>query len=105
MKRHAVCLWFDGKAEEAAQYYCAAFNNSRIGSIAHYGDAGERIPGRPGKGTVMTVEFELDGLSLLALNGGPHYSMNPSISLFVSCADADEIGRLFDILSEGGSVL
>jgi predicted 3-demethylubiquinone-9 3-methyltransferase (glyoxalase superfamily) len=105
MDKLSVCLWFDGKAEDAARFYCATFKNSRIGTTARYGEAGELIPGRPAKETVMTVEFELDGLKLLALNGGPLFSINPAISLFVSCDSEEEIDRLYKVFSEGGQVL
>src|SRR5579872_5370453 len=105
MDKFAVCLWFNGKAEEAANFYCKTFKNSRLGTIAHYGKAAEQILSRPGKGTVMTVKFELDGLNVLALNGGPMFSITPAISMFVGCGSAAEIDRLYAALSEDGSVL
>ena len=105
MDKFAVCLWFDRKAEEAANFYCNTFKNSHIETTAHYGEVGDTIPGRPGKGTVMTVKFELDGLNVLALNAGPIYSITPSISMFVGRKNAVEIDRLYTALSDGGSVL
>jgi predicted 3-demethylubiquinone-9 3-methyltransferase (glyoxalase superfamily) len=105
MDNFAVCLWFDGKAEEAANFYCDTFKNSRIGTITNYGEAGEKIPGRPDKGTVMTVKLELDGLNVLTLNGGPMFSITPAISMFVGCENAAEIDRLYAALTVGGSVL
>src|ERR1700722_1085000 len=105
MDKFAICLWFDGKAEEAANFYCDTLKNSHIGTIAYYGQVGETIPGRPGKGSVMTVKFELDGLNVLALNAGPIYSITPAISMFVGCKSAAEIDRLYAALSDGGSVL
>ena len=71
MQKITPCLWFDDKAEEAANFYVSIFKNSKVGRIARYGEAGAEVSGRP-KGTVMTVEFQLEGQEFLALNGGPH---------------------------------
>ena len=90
-------LWFDGNAEEAALFYTLIFENSKIGHIARFGEAG---PGA--KGSVMTVTFEIHGQEFVALNGGPHYSFSPAISFFVSCDDQDEVDELWDKLSQGG---
>jgi predicted 3-demethylubiquinone-9 3-methyltransferase (glyoxalase superfamily) len=91
-------LWFDGKAEEAANFYTSIFNESKILNIARYGEAG---PGP--KGTVMAVTFQLEGQQFMALNGGPHYTFSPAISFFVSCETQTEVDELWDKLSEGGS--
>lgn len=91
------CLWFDGKAEEAANFYVAIFKNSRIVSTMHYGEAG---PGS--KGPVLSVTFRLDGQSFMALNGGPHYSFTPAISMFVRCETQDEVDELWEKLTAGG---
>lgn len=96
-QRMTPCLWFDGKAEEAAAFYTSIFKRSKVGTIARYGDAG---PGP--KGSVMTVEFELDGQQYLALNGGPLYKFSPAISLMVNCDTQAEIDRFWEKLSEGG---
>ncbi|HEX4181720.1 MAG TPA: VOC family protein, partial [Caulobacteraceae bacterium] len=90
-------LWFDTQAEEAARFYVSLFKNSKIGQISRYGDAG---PGP--KGGVMTISFELDGLSFTALNGGPQFKFTEAMSLSVSCDDQAEIDRLWDALCEGG---
>src|SRR5579864_7503594 len=91
------CLWFDGKAEEAANFYVAIFKNSRIVSTMHYGEAG---PGP--QRSVLSVTFRLDGQSFMALNGGPHYSFTPAISMFVRCETQDEVDELWEKLTAGG---
>jgi predicted 3-demethylubiquinone-9 3-methyltransferase (glyoxalase superfamily) len=90
-------LWFDDKAEEAANFYVSVFKNSKIGSIARYNDAG---PGP--KGSVMTVSFELEGQPFIALNGGPLYTFSPAISFFVDCKTQQEVDELWDKLTAGG---
>jgi len=79
IQRITPCLWFDDQAEEAAEFYTAIFRNSKIGTIARYGEAGQEIHGKQ-PGTVMTVAFELDGQSFTALNGGPIFKFNEAIS-------------------------
>jgi len=91
------CLWFDTEAEEAAQFYTSVFPNSRIVHVSHYGSAGPRPAGM-----VMEVEFELNGRSFLALNGGPDFAFSEAISLQADCKDQDEVDRLWVTLSEGG---
>ena len=90
-------LWFDGKAEEAMNFYISIFKKSKILSVTRYGEAG---PGP--KGTVMTATFQLDGQNFAALNGGPHYTFTPAISFFVNCETQQEVDELWDKLSEGG---
>jgi predicted 3-demethylubiquinone-9 3-methyltransferase (glyoxalase superfamily) len=90
-------LWFDDKAEEVANFYVSVFKNSKIGSVARYGDAG---PGP--KGSVMTVSFELEGQEFIALNGGPLYTFTPAISFFVDCKTQQEVDELWDKLTAGG---
>lgn len=90
-------LWFDDQAQEAAEQYVSIFPNSRIGEITKYGPAG---PGP--EGSVMTVEFELDGARLVALNGGPDFKFNESISLVVPCETQEEVDRIWDQLVDGG---
>jgi len=97
MARITPFLWFDRQAEEAADFYVSVFPNSRIKAVTRYGEAG---PGPAG--TVMTVEFELDGQLFLALNGGPVYRFNQAISFVVSCRDQGEIDAFWDRLTEGG---
>ena len=101
MQKLTPCLWFDDKAEEAVKFYVSIFKNSRIGSIAHYGEAGAQVSGRP-KGTVMTVAFQLEGQEFLALNGGPIFKFTEAISLIVNCETQEEIDKMWEKLSEGG---
>jgi predicted 3-demethylubiquinone-9 3-methyltransferase (glyoxalase superfamily) len=100
-QRITPCLWFDSEAEEAAKFYTGIFKNSRILRVSRYGDAGREIHGKPA-GTVMTVEFELDGQTFTALNGGPVFKFNEAISLQVSCETQEEVDDYWDRLSEGG---
>jgi predicted 3-demethylubiquinone-9 3-methyltransferase (glyoxalase superfamily) len=96
---HAItpCLWFDTEGEEAARFYTGVFPNSSIVRVTHYGSAGPRP-----EGTVMTVEFELDGRPYVALNGGPDFRFTEAISLQVDCESQEEVDRLWKTLSEGG---
>jgi predicted 3-demethylubiquinone-9 3-methyltransferase (glyoxalase superfamily) len=97
MQKLTPCLWFDTQGEEAAELYTSIFPNSRITQVSRYGEAA------PGKtGSVMTVEFELDGQAFTALNGGPQFTFNEAISFQVSCADQAEVDRYWDALGEGG---
>ncbi len=91
-------LWFDGKAEEAMNFYVSIFRNSRTGSISRYGEAG---PGP--KGSVMSATFVLDGQEFFALNGGPAFTFTPAISFFVNCEDTGRVDELWAKLSAGGS--
>jgi predicted 3-demethylubiquinone-9 3-methyltransferase (glyoxalase superfamily) len=90
-------LWFDHQAEEAVMFYTSIFRNSKIGSVSRYGDAG---PGP--KGSVMVMEFELDGQKFTALNGGPIFKFTPAISFFVNCESQDEVDHYWEALSEEG---
>jgi predicted 3-demethylubiquinone-9 3-methyltransferase (glyoxalase superfamily) len=99
--RIAPCLWFDSDAEEAASFYTSIFPNGAIRSVSRYGSEGQEIHGRP-EGSVMTVEFELDGQPFTALNGGPAFTFSEAISFQVSCADQAEVDHFWDRLSEGG---
>ncbi len=91
-------LWFDTEAEEAAEFYVSVFKNSRIVNVARYTEAGPRPAG-----TVMTVEFELDGQRFTGINGGPQFTFDEAISFQISCADQDEVDYYWDRLTEGGS--
>ena len=95
------CLWFDNEAEEAAKFYTSVFKNSRIGKISRYGKEGFEIHGRP-EGTVMTVEFEINGQTFTALNGGPVFKFNEAISFQVPCETQGEIDDYWEKLSAGG---
>jgi len=100
-QRITPCLWFDDQAEEAAEYYCSIFKNSKIVSVARYGKAGREIHGKPA-GTVMTVAFELDGQAFTALNGGPIFKFTEAISLQVHCETQEEVDYYWEKLSAGG---
>src|ERR1043165_2121268 len=97
MQQISTCLWFDGKAEEAAHFYTSIFKDSKIISTLHYGEAG---PGP--KGSVLTVTFQINGYEIIALNGGPHFTFTPAISLFVKCKTQEEVDYYWDRLLEGG---
>ena len=90
-------LWFDTEAEEAAGFYTSVFGDSRIVNVTHYTEAGPRPAG-----TVMTVEFELEGQRFIGINGGPEFSFDEAISLLVNCADQDEVDYYWERLLEGG---
>src|ERR1700682_2480570 len=97
MQKITPFLWFDNNAEEAVKFYVSIFKNSKIVSVARYGDAG---PGP--KGAVMTVAFQLEGQEFIALNGGPLFKFNESISFVVNCETQAEIDEFWEKLSEGG---
>jgi predicted 3-demethylubiquinone-9 3-methyltransferase (glyoxalase superfamily) len=97
-------LWFDHEAEEAARFYASLFPDAQIGRIVRYGAEGRDIHGQP-EGRVMTVEFELAGYRLVALNGGPHFRFSPAISLFVILESEAEVDKLWHSLVEGGDVM
>jgi predicted 3-demethylubiquinone-9 3-methyltransferase (glyoxalase superfamily) len=92
-----TCLWFDGQAEEAAEYYTSIFPNSSIGRIGHYTEAG---PGPAG--SVLAVEFEANGQRFVALNGGPEFTFDEAISFQIYCDDQDEVDHYWSTLTEGG---
>lgn len=91
-------LWFDHQAEEAASFYTSIFPNSKVVRVARYGEAG---PGPAG--TAMTVEFQLEGLTFVGLNGGPHYKFTPAISFVVNCETQAEVDRYWDKFAAGGA--
>ena len=90
-------LWFDGEAEEAANFYLSVFDNSRIVSKTHYP---EGSPGEPG--TVMTVEWEVDGQRFVGINGGPEFKFSEAVSFAITCEDQAEVDRYWDALTAGG---
>ena len=97
MRKITPFLWFDTEAEAAANLYVSIFDNSKVGKITRYGDAG---PGP--KGSVMTVAFELDGQEFVALNGGPLFKFTEAISFSVPCKTQEEVDKFWEKLSEGG---
>jgi predicted 3-demethylubiquinone-9 3-methyltransferase (glyoxalase superfamily) len=105
MPNLTTCLWFDKQAEEAAKFYVRVFaeggRSAKIGKVAQYGESGAKASGQP-KGTVMTVEFELDGNKFLGLNGGPVVQFSQATSFIVSCETQKEIDYFWARLGEGG---
>jgi predicted 3-demethylubiquinone-9 3-methyltransferase (glyoxalase superfamily) len=101
MQKITPCLWFDSQAEEAVNFYVSIFKNSTVGRIARYGEAGAEVSGRP-KGTIMTVEFQLEGQEFLALNGGPIFKFTEAISFIVNCETQEKIDEMWEKLSKGG---
>jgi predicted 3-demethylubiquinone-9 3-methyltransferase (glyoxalase superfamily) len=95
------CLWFDQQAEEAARFYTAIFKNSKLGKISRYGEAGRDVHGQA-PGTVMTVEFELNGQRFTALNGGPQFKFTEAVSFQIMCQTQEEIDHYWSRLGEGG---
>ncbi len=98
MQKITPFLWFNDQAEEAMIHYTSIFKNSKIGSVSRYGEGG---PGAAGM--VMSATFEIEGQQFMALNGGPHFSFTPAISLFVNCESQAEVDELWERLSEGGA--
>ena len=97
MPRIIPNLWFDTNGLAAAEFYVSVFPNSRITNVSYYGDAGPREAG-----TVLAVEFELDGQAFTAINGGPQFTFDEAISFLVPCADQDEVDYYWSKLTEGG---
>jgi predicted 3-demethylubiquinone-9 3-methyltransferase (glyoxalase superfamily) len=100
MQKITPFLWFNSDAEEAVVFYTSVFSRSRIVKVSTFGDAG---PGP--RGGVISVTFEIDGLEVIALNGGPLHTFSPAISLFVKCQTQEEVDRYWDKLSAGGEKL
>ena len=100
-QRITPCLWFADEAEDAARFYTGIFPNSRITTITRYPAAGQDVHGRT-PGSVMVVQFELDGQTFTALNGGPAFTFNEAISLQVTCGTQQEIDRYWEELGAGG---
>ncbi|KAH6839502.1 3-demethylubiquinone-9 3-methyltransferase-domain-containing protein [Chaetomium sp. MPI-CAGE-AT-0009] len=96
-----TCLWFDGQAEEAANFYTSIFPNSKITHIQHYLENGKEFHGHE-PGSVLIVEFELDGHRFVGLNGGPHFKFNEAVSFQIDCADQEEVDYYWAKLAEGG---
>ena len=101
MQKITPFLWFNDNAEEAVKFYTSIFKKSKIGKIARYDEAGEKAAGRPA-GSVMTIEFEIEGQDFIALNGGPHFKFNEAVSFVVSCKTQTEVDYYWNKLSAGG---
>jgi predicted 3-demethylubiquinone-9 3-methyltransferase (glyoxalase superfamily) len=97
MPRITPNLWFDTESEEAAEFYVSVFPNSEIRNVSYYGEAGPRPAG-----TVLTVDFVLDGQEYTAINGGPQFTFDEAISFLINCADQDEVDYYWTKLSDGG---
>ena len=95
------CLWFDTEAEDAANFYCSVFRNSKIGKVSRFPNAGQEVHHKEA-GTVMTVEFELDGQPFVALNGGPQFKFDEAVSFQIFCETQDEIDYYWSALTQGG---
>lgn len=102
MQSIAPFLWFDGAAEAAAGFYVSIFPNSKVRKVIRYGEAGKEQHGQA-PGTVMTVEFDLDGQRFTALNGGPHFHFTPAVSFVVHCKTQAEVDHYWNKLGEGGA--
>lgn len=103
MQNLTPCLWFDNEAEEAVKFYTSIFEDCSVKKVARFGKEGFEYLHKP-EGSVMTVDFELNGQKFLALNGGPDYKFNESVSLFIYCGSEEGINFLYQKLTKGGSV-
>lgn len=101
LHRITPCLWFDSAAEDAARAYVSIFPNSRIKVITRFGTAGFELHGRPA-GSVQVVTFELDGVAMMALNGGPLFRLSEAVSFVVRCDTQAEIDHYWERLADGG---
>jgi predicted 3-demethylubiquinone-9 3-methyltransferase (glyoxalase superfamily) len=101
MQKITPCLWFDDNAEEAVKFYTSIFKNSKILKTTRYGKAGHEIHGHT-EGSVLTIEFELNGQTFTVLNGGPMFKLNEAMSLMVNCDSQEEIDYYWEKLSVGG---
>ncbi len=101
MQKITPFLWFDNQAEEAAKFYTSVFKNSKIGRILRYDEASAKAAGRPA-GSVLTVEFEIEGQKFTALNGGPAFKFNESISFVLNCETQKEIDYFWEKLTADG---
>ena len=101
LQKIAPCLWFDTQAEEAVKFYVSVFKNSSVGKISRYTKAGFEIHKMP-EGSVLMIEFTLEGQDFLALNAGPAFKFNEAVSLLVRCETQEEIDYYWNKLTEGG---
>ncbi|MGH9686467.1 MAG: VOC family protein [Candidatus Acidiferrales bacterium] len=101
MQKVHSCLWFDGNAEEAANFYTSIFKNSKVGAVSRYGEEDAKVSGRP-VGSAMVVMFQLDGQDFMALNGGPQFKFSEAVSFIVNCESQEEVDHFWEKLSAGG---
>ena len=101
MQKITPFLWYDNNAEEAAKFYLTVFDNSRINQTTRYDDESSKAAGRPA-GSVMTIEFELDGQKFVAINGGPHFKFTEAVSFVIDCENQEKVDYFWEKLSGGG---
>ena len=101
MSKITPFLWYDNNAEEAANFYLTVFENSKINKTTRYDDESSKAAGRPA-GSVMTIEFELDGQKFVAINGGPHFKFTEAVSFVIECENQEKVDYFWDKLSAGG---
>ena len=101
MQKITPFLWYDDKAEDAANFYCSIFRNSQVGSVTRYEEEGAKASGRPA-GSAMTVEFELEGQKFVALNGGPHFKFTEAVSFVINCESQEEVDYFWEKLTADG---
>lgn len=101
MQKISPCLWFDDNAEDAVKFYASIFKNSKVGNVTRYGKEGYEIHKKK-EGSVMTIDFEIEGQNFLALNGGPIFKFNEAISFQIYCDTQEEIDYYWGKLTEGG---
>jgi predicted 3-demethylubiquinone-9 3-methyltransferase (glyoxalase superfamily) len=101
MQKITPFLWFDNNAEEALNFYVSIFKNSKVGKVTRYNEASAKAAGRP-KGSVMTMEFQLEGQNFVAINGGPHFKFTEAISFVVDCETQDEVDYFWEKLTADG---
>lgn len=101
LQKITPCLWFNGQAEAAVQFYTDIFPASQTGPVLHYGEQDADIHRQP-PGSVLAISFTLDGQAFTALNAGPEFQFTPAVSFQISCETQDEIDHYWDRLSEGG---
>ncbi|HEY3331032.1 MAG TPA: VOC family protein [Capsulimonadaceae bacterium] len=93
-------IWFDGTAEDAARFYAETFDGAKLGNITHYGKTDRAV-----EGSVLTAEFEINGLSFVGLNGGSHFKLTPAVSFMITCDTQEQIDRYWDKLTDGGETM
>src|SRR5215216_2226291 len=101
MQKISPFLWFDSQAEEAVNFYVSVFKHSKVGNITRYDEESAKAAGKP-EGSVMTIDFQLEGQDFIALNGGPQFKFTEAISFSVDCKTQEEVNELWGKLSEGG---
>lgn len=101
MKKITPCLWFDDQAEQAVEFYTSVFKDSKVGQVTRFGKEGFEIHGRP-EGSVMAIEFDINGQTFTALNGGPIFKFSEAISMQVFCDTQEEVDYYWEKLSQHG---